>query len=396
VGKTVKVRKPTLTALIAGIVVVAGASLYLVRFLTDLPAPSSAKGLLSAGRKLLEKKQYGEAQAKLRDCLEKAPDGELKNEALLLLSRCLTAQGEKEEAIAHWKRIVANPAMQGEYAEAYYSLASLHAVGGGPEETQARRDYYDKAVASQPGSRYADLAEIELAKMMMDEGNSRGAQQILDKLRAKKKEYPQLAEATYKLHIKLLFSPTITEVPESRYYAVKEGDTLDGIAKELGTTAALVQRSNGISDPRKLQIGQRLKVVTGKFRLEILKSKNILQLMSGDMVLKEYSIGTGKFGKTPAGKFRIGKKIVEPPWFPGDGRVIPYGDPENVLGTRWMGMEDAEENKELTTQGIGIHGTGDESSIGKESSEGCIRMLNRDVEELYDIVPKGTEVVVKE
>jgi len=388
----VKVKKPTIIAILVGIVLIGTASLYVTKFLTDFPAKASVKDLLSTGKRLFEKKQYDDAHKKLEECYQKAPDGELKNQAILFLSRCFTAQNQKEKAITHWNKVIENSSMRGQHAEAYYSLGLLQSA----EEERPAEEYYNKAIASEPGSRFADLAEIELAKMMMEEENLRGAQQILEKLRDREKDYPQLTKATFRLNMTLLFSPTMTEIPESQYYRVKEGDTLDGIARTLGTTAALLQKSNRIADPRKLQIGQRLKVVTGKFQLEVSKSKNVLQLLSRDMVLNEYRIGTGKFGNTPVGKFKIGKKIVEPPWFPGDGRVIPYGHPENVLGTRWMGLEDIEENKDLTTEGIGIHGTHDESTIGKESSQGCIRLLNRDVEELFDIIPKGTEVIIKE
>jgi lipoprotein-anchoring transpeptidase ErfK/SrfK len=184
----------------------------------------------------------------------------------------------------------------------------------------------------------------------------------------------------------------MTEVPKSEHYGVEEGDTLDAIAKRFGTTADLLKESNRV-DPRRLQIGKRLKVVTGKFGLKISKSRYILQLLSGDVVLNEYSVGTGKFGKTPVGEFRIADKVKEPPWFR-NGRVIRYGDPENVLGTRWMKLESTDGQTELT--GYGIHGTDDESSIGKKRSEGCIRLLNRDVEELYKIVPVGTEVTIED
>ena len=48
----------------------------------------------------------------------------------------------------------------------------------------------------------------------------------------------------------------------------------------------------------------------------------------------------------------------------------------------------------ISVQGYGIHGTNDASSIGKQSTSGCIRMHNDDVVELYDMVPKGTEVEI--
>ncbi|NLC47295.1 MAG: L,D-transpeptidase, partial [Firmicutes bacterium] len=43
----------------------------------------------------------------------------------------------------------------------------------------------------------------------------------------------------------------------------------------------------------------------------------------------------------------------------------------------------------------GIHGTDEPSSIGKHASSGCIRLRNRDVEELYDQVQIGTEVEIR-
>jgi len=46
-------------------------------------------------------------------------------------------------------------------------------------------------------------------------------------------------------------------------------------------------------------------------------------------------------------------------------------------------------------RGVLIHGTNNESGIGKEISHGCIRMLNEDVIKLYDLVKKGTLVLIK-
>ena len=44
--------------------------------------------------------------------------------------------------------------------------------------------------------------------------------------------------------------------------------------------------------------------------------------------------------------------------------------------------------------GYGIHGTTDPVSIGTQATQGCVRMLNNEVEELFDILPEGTEVVI--
>jgi lipoprotein-anchoring transpeptidase ErfK/SrfK len=70
---------------------------------------------------------------------------------------------------------------------------------------------------------------------------------------------------------------------------------------------------------------------------------------------------------------------------------VPYGDPENPLGSHWVGWLD--ENGRPTD--VGFHGTSDESGVGGEVSLGCLRMRNADVEVLHDVVPQGSEVHVQ-
>lgn len=388
-----KVAKSTLIVAAVGIPLIAVGALYLVKFLTNLPTETPFKKLLSEGIALCEKGEYVGGRAKLEECYEKASDEELRNQALLHLSRCYTAQKDTEKAVESWNKVLANAAMADHHPEAHYSLGLLTSGGNGGDERQVVKEHYEKAISKGAGTRYGDLAEVSLAKIMLEEGNLRAAEEALDKVQARGKDYAELRTATFELNMKMLFSPIITEVPASDYYVVKEGDSLDRISKTLGTTTELLQESNGITDPRRLQIGKRIKVVTDKFHVEVSKSKKILRLMSGDTVLNEYPVGTGKFGSTPTGKFRISDKVKEPPWFK-DGRVIPYGDPKNILGTRWMALQSADGQKELT--GYGVHGTDDDSSIGKESSQGCIRLRNRDVEELFKILPVGTEVIIED
>jgi lipoprotein-anchoring transpeptidase ErfK/SrfK len=106
-----------------------------------------------------------------------------------------------------------------------------------------------------------------------------------------------------------------------------------------------------------------------------------------------YGIAVGKVGlETPAGEYSIQNKAVDPAWhvpdsdWAGDlaGKVIPGGVPENPIKARWLGVYD----------GVGIHGTGDESSIGSNASHGCIRMRVRDVKKLYDEVPVGAPIYI--
>ena len=130
----------------------------------------------------------------------------------------------------------------------------------------------------------------------------------------------------------------------------------------------------------------KLKIHTAPFLIRIDKSKNTLVLYSNDEAVKKYSVATGRKNCTPVGEFKITDKLVHPTWFK-TGAILPPGSPENALGTRWMGFDKL---------GYGIHGTIEPKSIGTQASEGCIRMLNEDVEELYSIVPVGTKVIIQD
>ena len=183
------------------------------------------------------------------------------------------------------------------------------------------------------------------------------------------------------LNIKILFSPLIDNC--SVEYIVKPKDTLINIAHKFQTTVSLIKRANRLKNDI-IHPKQKLKVNTCKFSIAVDKSQNILFLKRNDTVIKTYLVSTGKNNCTPVGRFKVANKLKNPVWFKA-GAVVPPNSPDNVLGTRWIG---------LNIKGYGIHGNRDENEIGKQVTQGCIRMKNKDVEELYDIVPVGTEVII--
>jgi lipoprotein-anchoring transpeptidase ErfK/SrfK len=189
-------------------------------------------------------------------------------------------------------------------------------------------------------------------------------------------------EALDNANIALIFSSVPTD--DSFIYEVRKGDTLTRIAKDNSTTVELVSRANGLKSSA-IRAGQKLKVNKAKYDIIVDKSQNILTLKSGDTIVKTYRVSTGKNSCTPTGTFKIVTKIIDPPWYPQGGGMIPSGDPKNVLGSRWLG---------LSKPSYGIHGTIDPGSIGQSVTDGCVRMKNADVEELYAIVPEGTQVVI--
>lgn len=196
------------------------------------------------------------------------------------------------------------------------------------------------------------------------------------------KDIQKAQEELDSLNIKILFSPIPTA--DSFFYVVEKGDNLVKLAKKFGTTKELIAQANSIKDGL-IKIGKALKISKAKFSIVVDKSQNILTLKSDGNIIKTYRVSTGKNNSTPAGSFKITSKLVDPPWYPPTGGVIAAGDPKNVLGSRWLGISQAR---------YGIHGTIEPESIGKSVTEGCVRMKNPDVEELYTIVPEGTEVVI--
>ena len=118
-----------------------------------------------------------------------------------------------------------------------------------------------------------------------------------------------------------------------------------------------------------------------------------LRLFKGLKFAKSYGIAVGMAGlETPAGRYAIQNKQVNPAWHVPNsawagslaGQVIPGGAPNNPLRARWLGI----------ANGVGIHGTAEDWSIGSRASHGCIRMHVSDVIDLFDRVSVGTPVLI--
>jgi lipoprotein-anchoring transpeptidase ErfK/SrfK len=109
---------------------------------------------------------------------------------------------------------------------------------------------------------------------------------------------------------------------------------------------------------------------------------------------KSYDVAVGMPGHaTPRGRFAIVNKAVNPDWTAPDAswagayrnEVVEGGAPDNPLKARWLGI----------VNGVGIHGTDADWSIGTRASHGCIRMRVPDVIDLYPRVPVGSTVLVR-
>lgn len=181
-------------------------------------------------------------------------------------------------------------------------------------------------------------------------------------------------------------------MPQKTSYVIQPGDSLDRIARRNNTTVELIRAMNGI-EGNLIYPGHRILLPSEPLWVEVDKTAKTLDVWIGDWRLRRYAVGLGRDGRTPSGTFQTGVHQMNPDWTPPGGGIIPFGDPRNELGTRWMSFHDSE-RPEL--RGFGIHGTTERDSIGLDTSNGCVRMLNEDVEELYMLIPQGTTVRIHE
>ncbi|MCI6099405.1 MAG: L,D-transpeptidase family protein [Selenomonas sp.] len=111
-----------------------------------------------------------------------------------------------------------------------------------------------------------------------------------------------------------------------------------------------------------------------------------LAVYEGQKRIRLYPIGPGKASTpTPVGYFKVQSKDLNPTWTdPTDPEYsIPSGE-SNPLGYRWMEVQG----------NYGIHGTNKPESIGHYVSNGCIRMNEKDVEDVFDLVKVGTPIEI--
>jgi lipoprotein-anchoring transpeptidase ErfK/SrfK len=159
----------------------------------------------------------------------------------------------------------------------------------------------------------------------------------------------------------------------------------DGVNAPRHVHARLVKTSPKVNANDLARIyGTVITVDKAQFRLRLFKHLKFL---------KSYGVAVGQPAyPTPSGLFHIQDKQVDPVWsvpnspWAGElqGTTVQGGSAANPLKARWMGI----------VNGVGIHGTGEDYSIGSAASHGCIRMHVADVKDLFPRVPVGTPVLI--
>lgn len=166
--------------------------------------------------------------------------------------------------------------------------------------------------------------------------------------------------------------------------------------------AAIAKREAPVFDPAPQEVRIRKGFEPGQ--LLVLPRSFYLYFVTEKRRAIRYGVGVGKAGLEFTGTAVIERKKEWPTWRPTDEMIerdprayakfigndyIQPGGPDNPLGARAL---------YLFQNGVDtyfrIHGTNQPQTIGSAVSNGCIRMLNAHVIDLYERVPLGTAVTV--
>ena len=149
--------------------------------------------------------------------------------------------------------------------------------------------------------------------------------------------------------------------------------------------AAAVQPTPVLTSPAGAQLAASTNVQTaGARKIVVSIPERRLAIVERGRVKRVYRVAVGAHeSPSPTGRFRIVNKVARPGYWHNGTVVAPGSD--NPVGSRWIGLDLAH---------YGIHGTNEPDSIGQAASHGCVRMGQRDLEELFAKVRVGDEVEI--
>jgi lipoprotein-anchoring transpeptidase ErfK/SrfK len=197
------------------------------------------------------------------------------------------------------------------------------------------------------------------------------------------------------LLILTLLMPAPVEA-KARVHVVKRGDTVTKIARRYGTSVKAIVRANGLKNPNRIYVGQKLRV-SGKAKsarggggssskrytgtrgkwIEVDLSSQRVFAHQGNKVVRRMVVSTGTSRyPTPTGRYRIYSKHRSVT-MSGPGYHLP-----RVPHTMYF------------LRGYGLHGTYWHHNFGRRMSHGCINLKRGDAAWLYRWAPRGTRVVI--
>ncbi len=216
--------------------------------------------------------------------------------------------------------------------------------------------------------------------------SKKAVNRLVARVRAKVNRPVQEAELT-------LSAAGVTITPGQRGLKVKTGKLREEIASAILSPGADARVIGAETVKLRQKKTERDLAKENPVVLIATKADHTLRVYRDLKLEKSYGIAVGQPAyPTPSGQFTIANKQVDPVWsvpnspWAGElgGTTVEGGTSANPLKARWMGI----------TDGVGIHGTSDDGSIGSDASHGCLRMHVPDVIDLFPRVPVGAKVLI--
>jgi lipoprotein-anchoring transpeptidase ErfK/SrfK len=176
-------------------------------------------------------------------------------------------------------------------------------------------------------------------------------------------------------------------------HRARPGEKLDVARATETVSQAIVDGRSSLRLPTRI-VRPKLTAATMGKTIVVWVDRNKLELYDGFEVEETWDVATAKPGwTTPVGVWNIWDKRENPAWYnpaldswgAGLPAVVP-GGPGNPMGTRAIYID--------APGLIRIHGTTDPSSVGRYASHGCIRMHNEQIEDLFERIEVGDNVII--
>ncbi len=168
-------------------------------------------------------------------------------------------------------------------------------------------------------------------------------------------------------------------------YLAQAGEKLEDIAQKFNVPWQLLAKINGIADPDQLQPGQQLKVVRGPFTARIELSTHTLVLMLERRYAGKFELDLSPSTSVEAGYWVVDQKLLTP------GNA-------GIAGTAGAATEEKSILLKSSESGVNqvtiLRGTS--PATGSSDMAGrVIQLKNADVEDVYDILSLGSQVIIR-
>ena len=280
--------------------------------------------------------------------------------------------------------------------------ASAADKNNAPAQNPGKESGWRGAKAAPPSAPTAKVQSPEV-RQLLDQSAAReaeddrvGARLILQQVLVRRDadDVREFAERKIgSLNTALVFADA--PMPEKVKHRVAAGDLIGKLAKQYGCTQEYILKVNGIDKPELLRVGREIWVLKNPaFELIVFKRNNSAVLTLNNLFFKRYTVGVGASASVPGGTYAIRGKIKKPAYQASENGEVAFGNPQNILGTRWIALAATGATPEA--KGFGLHGTWNESMLGRQVDAGRVRFRNADIEELCLLLVDGTPVNVAE